>query len=101
MAKGMNFSSALMALQAGERVARKGWNGKGMWLVWMTGLSGNFQIHSPMSYVPGKPAGFDDRVWTYSVKYPPHAAMKTADDTFVPWLCSVTDMAADDWEVVR
>ena len=28
----MDFGEAIRALKAGERVARSGWNGKGMWL---------------------------------------------------------------------
>ena len=31
----------------------------------------------------------------------PWIGMKTADDTFVPWLASQTDMLAEDWEVVE
>ena len=30
----------------------------------------------------------------------PFIAMKTADDKIVPWLCSQTDMLANDWQVV-
>jgi hypothetical protein len=26
--------------------------------------------------------------------------MKTADDGFVPWLASQTDLLAEDWEIV-
>ena len=29
----MNFGEALEALKNGHKVQRKGWNGKGMWLV--------------------------------------------------------------------
>ena len=32
---------------------------------------------------------------------PSWIGMKTADDTFVPWLASQTDMLAEDWEVVE
>lgn len=30
----------------------------------------------------------------------PHIVMKTADDKFVPWLASQTDLLADDWGIV-
>jgi hypothetical protein len=36
----MDFSQALIELKAGKRIAREGWNGKGMWLAmspWCTG----------------------------------------------------------------
>ena len=77
----MNFSHALAELKNGSRVARSGWNGKGMWLVHATG--GTFSIN-------GRIEG--DLV--------PFIVMKTADDKFVPWLASQTDILADDWEVV-
>jgi len=34
------------------------------------------------------------------VRYHGHIDMKTADGMVVPWLCSQTDMLADDWGVV-
>ena len=71
----MNFGSALEALKAGMRVARSGWNGKGMWLELQTP-----DTHSKMTL--------------------PYIFMKTADSNLVPWLTSQTDMLADDWELV-
>lgn len=35
------------------------------------------------------------------INYQPHVDMKTADGTIVPWLCSQSDMLAEDWEVVE
>ena len=71
----MNFGSALEALKAGMRVARSGWNGKGLWLELQTP-----DTHSKMTL--------------------PYIFMKTADSNLVPWLASQTDMLADDWELV-
>jgi hypothetical protein len=34
------------------------------------------------------------------INYHPHVDMKTADDKVVPWLCSQTDMLAEDWQEV-
>ena len=31
----------------------------------------------------------------------PWIGMKTADDKFVPWLASQTDILAEDWEVLE
>lgn len=33
----MNFGNAIECLKDGEKVARAGWNGKGMWLVLVPG----------------------------------------------------------------
>lgn len=71
----MNFGGAIVALKGGNIVARKGWNGKGMWL--------KLQVpdaHSKMTL--------------------PYIYMKTAQDDLVPWLASQTDILADDWELV-
>jgi len=77
-----DFGQAIKALKEGHRVARTGWNGKGMFL-W---------------YVP---------TWTYTDgkydNYPnlPFIGMKTATGEFVPWLASQTDILAEDWVTIR
>ena len=35
----MNFGQAIEAAKQGKKIARKGWNGKGMWVVLMPALS--------------------------------------------------------------
>ena len=83
----MSFGDALDALKAGKRIARAGWNGKGMWLCLCefqqdTISFPEFGINDPHKKLP----------WI---------GMKTADNGFVPWLASQTDMLADDWTVVN
>jgi len=34
------------------------------------------------------------------INYHAHVDMKTADGQIVPWLCSQTDMLAEDWELI-
>lgn len=87
--KGMTFGLAIEALKRGERVSRKGWNGKGMFLYWV----------SPGEYPPKMNAArefFGGR----DVPYRDYIAMKTVDDQVVPWVASQTDMLAEDWETV-
>ena len=76
----MDFGSALQALKQEMRVARSGWNGKGMWLSQVKAES--------WSHISA----------TYETL--PFIAMKTADHKYVPWLASQTDMLAEDWELV-
>jgi uncharacterized protein DUF2829 len=64
---------ALEAMRGGERVRRKGWNGKGMWLA--------LQLPDEKSKITL-----------------PYVYMFTATGDLVPWLCSQTDLLADDWE---
>lgn len=75
----MSFGDALAALKAGKRVARTGWNGKGMWLV----------LVEPEALISC--LGPDELLQL------PWIGMKTADECFVPWLASQTDLLAEDW----
>lgn len=79
---GTDFGNALTMLKDGKRVARHGWNGKGMWLTLIT------------SWNDG---GILD---TLDYEKLPFIAMKTADDQVVPWLASQTDILARDWVMV-
>jgi len=86
----MNFGSALAGLKAGQRVARAGWNGKGMFLFLVPGST--FKVNrAPLLGI--YPEGTE-------INYHAHVDMKTADGQIVPWLCSQTDMLAEDWELV-
>ncbi len=81
---GMPFGYAIEALRKGDRVARRGWNGKGMWLVLIA--AGN-AIHATTA------GSFDMQDCI---------GMKTADGNMQPgWLASQADMLADDWMIVE
>lgn len=86
----MDFGNALNALKLGNKVARTGWNGKGMFLFLVPGST--FQVSRP-PLLGIYPEGT-------MIDYHAHVDMKTADGKIVPWLCSQTDMLADDWEVL-
>lgn len=86
----MNFSSALIAIKAGHRVAREGWNGKGMFVFLVPGST--FKVNRP-PLLGIYPEGTE-------INYHAHIDMKTADGMVVPWLASQTDILAEDWELV-
>lgn len=65
---------AVAELRKGNQVRRRGWNGKGQYL----DLVEEEPEHKILS-----------SVW-----------ITTVDGFTVPWLCSQTDLLADDWEVV-
>ena len=69
---GESFGWALEQIRRGMRVQRTGWNGKGMYI----------EIQNP-----------DET----SKMTNPFIFMKTADNNFVPWLASQTDLLANDW----
>lgn len=95
---GMTFGAALDALKAGLRVARSGWNGKGMWLSLSGKLGGN---------VIGATAFWSKHNRDYAeqnggrAKVQPCITMKTAaGEIQMGWLASQSDMLSEDWEVV-
>jgi hypothetical protein len=88
----MNFGDALAALKRGEKVTRKGWNGKNMFLFLTPG--------SQITVSAGKPLAAAFSAGS-TVDYQPHVDMKTAQGSIVPWLCSQTDMLAEDWTIVE
>lgn len=86
----MTFSQALESLKAGNKVARQGWNGKGMFLFLVPGSV--FKVNrAPLLGI--YPEGTE-------INYHAHVDMKTADGMVVPWLCSQTDLLANDWNEV-
>lgn len=89
----MNFGEALQALKDGKRVSRAGWNGKNMWLVLVPGSQG-------LTVDEGRPLAKAGIAIGTTFNYLPHIDMWTAQGDLVPWLCSQTDMLAEDWGVV-
>lgn len=89
----MDFSDALRAVKAGTRIARAGWNGKGMWVVKQDGYPAGIPINANTAKATGLPEG-------EVCRFSPYLMMRAADGTFVPWLISQTDALAEDWETV-
>lgn len=85
----MNFGQVLEDLKIGAKVARKGWNGKGM-----------FIYHVPANSYPPSTEVAKDFWKGENVPYGAYIAMKTAEGNVVPWLASQTDMLAEDWVIV-
>lgn len=93
----MNFGQALEALKAGKKVARAGWNGKGMWLILVPG--------TPVAELrEGTP--YRDALGAERCEILPHIDMWTVNSSgrqaMLPgWLASQSDMLSDDWSVVN
>lgn len=94
----LTFGQALESLKQGRKVARKGWNGKDMWISMTQGKILDLSKHD---------------IWTPHVKdvaianggtveILPYLSMKTVDNKIViGWLASQTDMLSKDWFVVE
>lgn len=95
---GMNFGEAIAAAQQGKRIARAGWNGKGMFVYQMPG----YDVLECNALTAGR-LGMPEKT---RIRVLPYFAMKTADVNELPtilpgWLASQTDMLATDWSVVE
>ena len=80
----MNFGQALEALKAGKRVARRGWNGKGIYLE-MQRPDAHSKMTLPYIYIVT-----NDLVTDHP----------EAPKGVVPWLASQTDMLREDWYIL-
>lgn len=87
----MDIGQAVAALKGGEKVARAGWNGKNMFLYYVPPGAYPTRTNAARSHF-GKDA---------LVPYTAYVVMKTVQEDVVPWLCSQTDLLADDWTIVE
>ena len=69
------IGKAVKEMHDGQRVAREGWNGKGMYI--------ELQVPDANSKMTL-----------------PYVYMSTVQGDLVPWLCSQSDLLATDWDVV-
>lgn len=81
-----SFGKALMQLRLGNKVRRAGWNGKGMFLKYIG--TGEYSIKVPV-------------VQNTVLPLEPFIALKTAQDTLIPWVPSQADILAGDWEMAN
>ena len=90
----VDFGDAVAALKEGLRVARAGWNGKGMFLSLVKGRDTDYHVNSEV-FGTGNDGNSQDQLPVLDAIY-----MKTADNKLVPWLASQTDVLAEDWQIV-
>ena len=89
-----SFGHAIELLKSGKKVARSGWNGKGMFLALVNGNDADYFINSRV-FGTGVDGNTEKQLPILDAIY-----MKTADDKLVPWLASQTDVLANDWTIV-
>ena len=101
------FGQALESLKRGHLVARKGWNGKGMFIF----MRPEDSLPTNMIVNQVKPLPESFKRWvannhgdseTDRIKFTAYLCMKAADGTIVNgWLASQTDVLANDWVIVE
>ena len=76
----MDFGKAIEELKVGKKVARKGWNGKSMYITLIPAGNAMHQGYNMQDCI----------------------GMKTANNVMQPgWLASQPDMLSEDWEIVE
>ena len=93
---GHTFGYALEALKNGHRVARSGWNGKGMylWLLPAAMVKAEWCREPHLKEVAEANGGEIEALGSIR--------MMTADKKVLTgWLASQTDMLAEDWEILE
>lgn len=73
----MNFGQAVAVLKAGGKVARIGWNGKGMYIEMVKG--GDFRFSELL----------------------PFFVIKNVLNSFNSWIPSISDILAEDWMIIE
>jgi hypothetical protein len=83
----VDFGAAVAALKFGHRVARKGWNGVGMFLYYVPAASYPAQTDTAKEH------------FGEMVQYRAYMALKTAQGDVATWSPSGSDALAEDWIV--
>ena len=86
----MNFSEALNRVKDGKKIQRRGWNGKGLYVVHQKGYPEGIPINKNTANALGLEQGT-------VCKFRPYLTIKSVDGAFVPWLPSQSDLLEDDW----
>lgn len=95
----MSFGHALQAIEEGRKVARAGWNGKGMWIALSGTVASIRLVHAEGFWSDHARAHAIEQGGMAGVL--PSMIMKTATgEILMGWLASQTDMFAKDWEIV-
>lgn len=88
MNNAMNFGQAIEQMKQGKKVAREGWNGKGMFIF----LADDIEFSTKADLSEYQNVDFEGKA---------AICMKTADNNFqMGWLASQNDILAEDWYVV-
>lgn len=86
----MDFGDAIKAAKQGEKIARIGWNGSGM-----------FAYIVPANVYPAQ-TGVAKEYWGEKlVPYRSYWALKTAQEDVAMWSPSGSDSLAEDWIIIK
>lgn len=90
--KYLNFSEALDLLKQGVHIARKGWNGKGMFVVYQPAYPQGIPCNAQTAKVWGLKEGD-------LFKCEPYLQIRMTNGSHAMWVPSINDILAEDWYV--
>ena len=89
----LTFGLAVEALKQGNKVARGGWNGKGMFVVYQKGYPQGINCNKQTAIAWGMSEGD-------LFKCEPYLQIKMVNGSHAMWVPSINDVLADDWAVI-
>lgn len=89
----MKFGEALEALKEGNRVAREGWNGKGLSVVYQKAYPDGIPCNKQTAEAWGMEEG-------ELFRCEPYLQISTVDGSHAMWAPTIKDCLAEDWVLV-
>jgi len=91
---GMTFGLAVEAAKKGLKIARTGWNGKGMFVVYQKGYPQGIPSNKQTAAAWGINEGDLFRC-------EPYLQIKMVNGSHAMWVPSINDVLAEDWQIVH
>lgn len=85
----MNFGQALEFTKQSKKVARQGWNGKGIFVYYVP--EAKYKTTTDVA----------KREFGEYVQYNAYFAIKNVNSTVSTWVPSINDCLAEDWQVIE
>ena len=90
---GLTFGLAIEAVKKGYKIARKGWNGKGLFIVYQKGYPNGIPCNKQTAVAWGLNEGDLFRC-------EPYLQIKMTNGSHSMWTPSINDVLAEDWYIV-
>ena len=85
----MNFGEAVNNIKNGHKIAREGWNGKGMFVIYVP--EENIDLTEQQEKMFG----------ASNIILNEHFLIKNVNNTLSTWVPSINDCLAEDWYVIE
>lgn len=86
----MNFGEAVEALKVGDKIAREGWNGKGMFVVYQKGYPEGIPCNKQTADAWGMQEG-------ELFRCEPYLQLQMVNGSHSMWVPSINDVLSEDW----